>query len=85
MTGKDRTQGKGFGYVMAVPMAALLIVAAKTVYDYGSAPFKGADARTETTFAEHSVPFCVMRVFGITGKKTKRLRLAALRCELLPV
>src|ERR1700755_1217488 len=60
MTGKDRTQGKGFGYVMAVPMAALLIVAAKTVYDYGSAPFKGADARTETTFAEHSVPFCVM-------------------------
>ena len=60
MTGKDRTQGKGFGYVMAVPMAALLIVAAKTVYDYGSAPFKGADARTETTFAEHSGPFRVM-------------------------
>jgi hypothetical protein len=56
------TQGKGFGYVMAEPMAALLIVAAKTVYDYRNAPFKSAhaNARTETYFAEQSGSFCVM-------------------------
>ena len=60
MKGKGRTQGKGFGYVMAVPMAVLLIVAAKAVYDYRNAPFKGADARTATYFAEPSGPFCLM-------------------------
>ena len=56
MTEKGRTQGKGFGYVMAVPVAVLLIVAAMTVYDdYGNPPFKG-DARTEAYFAEYSPP-----------------------------
>jgi hypothetical protein len=61
MKSKGRTQ-KGFGYLMAVPMAALLIVAAQTVYDYRNAPFKGAHAssRTEAYFAEHSGPFCMM-------------------------
>ena len=61
MKGKGRTQ-KGFGYVMAVPMAVLLIVAAITVYDYRNDPFKGAHtgARTETYSAEQSGPFCVM-------------------------
>jgi len=39
MKGKSRTQGKGFGYVMAVPMAVLLIVAARAVYDYRNVPF----------------------------------------------
>jgi hypothetical protein len=60
MRGKGRTQGKGFSYVMAVAMAALLIVAATTVYDYGNGLVKRAhaDARTETYFAEHSGPFC---------------------------
>jgi hypothetical protein len=62
MKGNGRTQGKGFGYVMAVPMAVLLIVAAMTVYDYRNDPFKGArtGARTETYSAEQSGPFCVM-------------------------
>jgi hypothetical protein len=62
MKGKGRPQGKGFGYVMAVPMAVLLVVAAMTVYDYRNAPFKGAHAgaRTETYSAEQSGPFCVM-------------------------
>ena len=62
MKGKSRTQGKGFGYVMAVPMAVLLIVAATTVYDYGNASFKSAqaNARTETYFAEQFGPFCLM-------------------------
>ena len=59
---KGRTQGKGFGYVIAVPMAALVIVAAMTIYDFTNVTFKGAqaDARTATYFAEQSGPFCVM-------------------------
>jgi len=62
MKGKGQTQGKGFGYVMAVPMAVLLFVAAMTVYDYRNAPFKDAHAgaRTETYSAEQPGSFCVM-------------------------
>src|SRR5262245_39961525 len=60
MKGNGRTQGKGFGYVMTVPTAALLIVAATGVYDYRNAPFKGANARTATYVAENSGPFCLM-------------------------
>ena len=59
MKGKGQTQGKGFGYVMAVPMAALLFVAAMTVYDYRNDPFKGPRAGA-TYSAEQSGPFCVM-------------------------
>jgi hypothetical protein len=57
---KGNGQGKGFRYVMAAAMVALLIVAAKTVYDYRSDSIEGAqaDARTATYFAAHSVPFC---------------------------
>jgi hypothetical protein len=60
--GKGQAQGKGFGYVMAVPMAVLLIVAANGVYDYRNASVKSAhaNARTETYFAEQSGSFCVM-------------------------
>ena len=81
MKGKGRTQRKGFGYVMAAPMAVLLIVAAMTVYDYGNALFKSAqaNARAETYFAEQSGPFCLMEGVGIIGRMTKRLRLAVLR------
>jgi hypothetical protein len=41
-------------------MAALLIVAATTVYDYRNDSVKRAhaDTRTEAYFAEHSGPFC---------------------------
>ena len=62
MKGNGRTQGKGFGYVMTVPTAALLIVAATGVYDYRNAPFKGAheNARTEGYSAQQSGPYCVM-------------------------
>ena len=53
-------QGKGFSYVMAIGMAALVILAAKTFSDYRDDWVKGAqaDARTATYFAEHSGPFC---------------------------
>jgi hypothetical protein len=50
---------KGFGYVMAVPMAVLLVGAAMSIYDYRKAPFRGA-SRIETYFAEPSERFCVM-------------------------
>jgi len=60
MKGKGRSQGKGFSYIMAVAMAALFILAAKTASDYRNDWIKGAqaDARTEAYFAEHSGPFC---------------------------
>ena len=60
MKGKRRTQGKGFSYMMAVAMAALFILAAKTASDYWNDWVRGAqaDARTAAYFAEHSGPFC---------------------------
>ena len=61
MMGKGQTQGKGFGYVMAVPSAVLLIAAAIAINDYRNAPFQSAQANaTETYFAEQSGSFCVM-------------------------
>ena len=59
MKGKGQTQGKGFGYVIAIPMAALSFVAAITLYDYTNALFKGAHAAA-TYSAEQSGPFCLM-------------------------
>jgi len=52
--------GKGFSYVMAIGMAALLVLTAKTFSDDRDDWAKGlqADARTATYFAEHSGPFC---------------------------
>jgi hypothetical protein len=76
MKGKGQTQGKGFGYVMAVPMAVLLIVAAKTVYDYTNAPFKGA--RTETYFAGDSEPFCVMEGVWYNWEEDETITLGCL-------
>ena len=60
MKGKGRTQGKGFNYVVALAMAALFILAAKTASDYWNDWVKGAeaDARTGAYFAAHSGPFC---------------------------
>ena len=59
MKGNGRTQGKGFNCVVAVLVAALLILAAKTAYDYWSywnVPRK--DAKAEAYFAQRSGPFC---------------------------
>ena len=60
MLGNGRARENGFSYVTAVFMAALLIVVAKSVYDYRNGPVESelADARTETYFAEHPGPFC---------------------------
>jgi len=60
MKGKLRIHGKGLSFVTAASVAAMLIVAAKTAYDYGVGPVKSAvaDARTATYFAAHAGPFC---------------------------
>ena len=60
MNGKNRSQGKGLKYFMAISMAALLIAGAKSVYDYRQGPLKGVreDPRTARYLAEHSGPFC---------------------------
>ena len=56
---QNLTQGNGFICAMAVLVAALLILAAKTAYDYWSywnVPHK--DAKAEAYFAQRSGPFC---------------------------
>jgi hypothetical protein len=60
MKGNGQTQQKGFSFLMAFSLAALLVVTAKTVYDYRSAPIAAAlaDAKTVAYFAQHSEPFC---------------------------
>lgn len=62
MKGKGETQGRAFGFVIAVPIAALIIVALMTLHDYRNALSKGAqaDAGTAAYFARQSGPFCVM-------------------------
>jgi hypothetical protein len=60
LKGNGQTQGKGLICVMAVLVAALLILAAKTVYNYRIGLVTGtlADATAEAYFAERSGPFC---------------------------
>jgi hypothetical protein len=60
LKGNGQTQGKGFICVMAVLVAALLILAAKTVYNHRIGLVTGtlADATAEAYFAERSGPFC---------------------------
>ena len=63
MKGNGRTQGKGSSCVMAILVAALFILTAKTAYDYWNywdGPVKGAlaDATAEAYFAEGPGPFC---------------------------
>ena len=83
MKGKGRIQGKGFGYVMAVGMAALLIVAAKTGYDYRNGLIKGAlaDARIETYFAEHSGPFCAFEGVWYDWEQDETITLGCLEVK----
>jgi hypothetical protein len=83
MKGKGRTQGKGFSYVMAVGMVALLIVAAKTVYDYRNDLVKGAlaDARIETYFAEHSGPFCAFEGVWYDWEQDETITLGCLEVK----
>ena len=83
MKGKGRTQGKGFSYVMALGMAALVIVAAKTVYDYRNGLVKGAlaDARIERYFAEHSGPFCTFEGVWYDWEQDETIKLGCLEVK----
>ena len=74
MKRKGQTQGKGFGYVMAVPMAVLLVGAAMTIYDYRNAPFRG----TSTYFAEPSEPVCLMEGVWHNWEKDETITLGCL-------
>jgi hypothetical protein len=83
MKGKGRTEGKGFSYVMAVAMAALLIVATKTVYDYGAGPVKAAqaNARIEAYFAKHSEPFCAFEGVWYDWEQDETITLGCLELK----
>jgi hypothetical protein len=56
----DQTRRRSVITVMGVLLAALLIGAAKTAYDYTDAPLKDAlaDAKVDQYYAEHPGPFC---------------------------
>jgi hypothetical protein len=64
-------------------MAALLIVAWKTVYDYRNSPFKGAlaDARTATYFAAHSEPFCALEGVWYDWEQDETITLGCLEVK----
>jgi hypothetical protein len=83
MKGKGRTQGKGVSYLMAVAMAALLVVAAKTVYDYGASPVKAAQAnsRIEAYFAKHSEPFCAFEGVWYDWEQDETITLGCLELK----
>ena len=75
-----------FGYVMAVPVAVLLIVVAKTVFDdwnapFGNARFQGINARPATYFAEPSEPFCLMEGVWHDWEKDETIRLGCLEVK----
>jgi hypothetical protein len=83
MKGKDQTQRKGFGYVVAVLMAVLLFVAAKNFYDdanapFGNAPLNGINARPATYLAEPSEPFCLMEGVWHDWEKDETITLGCL-------
>jgi hypothetical protein len=87
MKHKGRTRGNGFNYVMAVAMAALLIVAAKSVYDYSIGPFKAAqadatiEARIEAYFAKHSGPFCAFEGVWYDWEQDETITLGCLEVK----
>ena len=83
MKSKGRTQGKGFSYLKAVAMAALLIVAVKIVYDYGIGPVKAAQAssRIEAYFAKHSRPFCAFEGVWYDWEQDETITLGCLELK----
>jgi hypothetical protein len=83
MKGKARTQGRGFSYVVALAMAALVIVAAKTASDFWNDWLKDAhsDPRTETYFARHSGPFCTFEGVWYDWEQDETIKLGCLEVK----
>ena len=65
---------------MAVLVAALLVVTAKTVYDYQNSPIKDAlaDAKAGLYFAEHSGPFCTFEGVWYDWERDETITLGCL-------
>jgi hypothetical protein len=85
--GKGRTQGKGISYLMAVALVALLIVWAKTGYDYSNGLLKAAqanatiEARIEAYFAKHSEPFCAFEGVWYDWEQDETITLGCLEVK----
>ena len=80
------TQGKGFSCVMAVLVAAMLILAAKTAYDYWyywSGPVTGvlADAEAEANLAGRSAPFCTFEGVWHDWERDETIELGCLEVK----
>ena len=80
------TQGKGFSCVMSVLVAAMLVLAAKTAYDYWyywNDPVTGghADAKAEAYFAERSVPFCAFEGVWHDWERDETITLSCLEVK----
>jgi hypothetical protein len=80
------TQGKGFSCVMAVLVAAMLILAAKTAYDYWidwNGPVTGAhaDAKAEAYFADRSGPFCAFEGVWHDWERDETITLSCLQVK----
>jgi hypothetical protein len=75
------SKGKIFGCVMAVPVGALLIVAAKTVSDYNDASVKDAlvDVKAELYFAEHPPLFCTFEGVWYDWERDETITLGCLQ------
>jgi len=81
LKGNGRTQGIGFSCVMAVLVAALLILAGKTVYDYKSVR---SQTRLQTLRQRHTSlsvpdPSAHLQAFGMTGSAMNGSRSAVSR------
>jgi hypothetical protein len=82
LKGTGQTQGKGFIYVMAVLVAAMLILAAKTGYDYWiywNVPFK--DVRAEAYFAGRAASFCTFEGVWYDWERDETITLGCLEVK----
>src|ERR1700758_2603879 len=83
MKGNGWTKGKGFSFLMAASVAAILIVTAKTVYDYGVSPVRGevADAKKAAYFAAHPGPFCAFQGVWYDWEHDETIKLGCLEVK----
>jgi hypothetical protein len=75
-----QSKGKVLSCVMSASAAALLIVAARSVYDYRDAPVEEAlaEAKAELYFAEHPGPFCTFEGVWYDWERDETITLGCL-------